>query len=174
MNFLKPTSTAAGRKTRLDIQNYGCNGSLLCYHGVVERNRISSLQSHGKALEKECCLPSIFCDSGDTPANLLCELNGHLMPYTSCFYGKWVEDVCAGLFGVFVYLVLRWYGHVLRKDDDDWVKKCMEYEVEGSRPRGRPKRTWKEVVREDCQARKLNKEDAMDRCKWRKVIKEVR
>ena len=69
---------------------------------------------------------------------------------------------------------LRWYGHVLRKDDDDWVKKCMEYEVEGSRPRGRPKKTWKEVVREDCQARKLNKEDAVDRCKWRKVIKEAR
>jgi len=37
---------AAGRKTRLDIQNYGCNGNLLCHHGVVERNRISSLQSH--------------------------------------------------------------------------------------------------------------------------------
>jgi len=36
---------------------------------------------------------------------------------------------------------LRWYGHVLRKDDDDGVKKCMEYEVEGPRPRGRPKRT---------------------------------
>jgi len=32
---------AAGRKIRLDIQNYGCNGNLLCYHGVVERNRIS-------------------------------------------------------------------------------------------------------------------------------------
>ena len=31
-----------------------------------------------------------------------------------------------------------------------------------------------EVVREDCQARKLNKEDAVDSCKWRKVIKEVR
>jgi len=68
---------------------------------------------------------------------------------------------------------LRWYGHVLRKVDD-WVKKCMEYEVGGSRPRGRPKRTWKEVVREDCQAHKLNKEDAVDRCKWRKVIEEVR
>ena len=47
---------AAGRKTRLDIQNYGCNGNLLCDHGVEERNRISSMQSHGKALEKECCL----------------------------------------------------------------------------------------------------------------------
>ena len=68
---------------------------------------------------------------------------------------------------------LRWYGHVLRKDDDDWVKKCMEYEVEGLRPRGRLKRTWREVVREDCQARKLNKEDAVDRCKWRKMIKDV-
>ena len=69
---------------------------------------------------------------------------------------------------------LRWYGHVLRKDDDDWVKKCMEHEVEGPRPRGRPKKTWIEVVREDCQARKLNKEDAVDRCKWRKMIKEAR
>jgi len=55
--------------------------------------------------------------------------------------------------------------------DDDWVKKCMEYEVEGPKPRGRPKRTWREVVREDCKARKLNKEDAVDRCKWRKMIK---
>jgi len=69
---------------------------------------------------------------------------------------------------------LRWYGHVLRKEDDDWVKKCMEYEVEGSRPRGRPNRTWTEVVREDCQARKLNKDDAMDHGKLRKLIKDVR
>jgi len=30
---------------------------------------------------------------GPTPANLLCELNGHLMPCTRCLYGKWVEDV---------------------------------------------------------------------------------
>jgi len=38
---------------------------------------------------------------------------------------------------------------VLRKEDDDWVKKCLEYEVEGPRPRGRPKRTWREVVEKD-------------------------
>ena len=41
---------------------------------------------------------------------------------------------------------LWWYAHVLQKDDNDWVKKCMEYEVEGSRPRVRPKRTRREVV----------------------------
>ena len=67
---------------------------------------------------------------------------------------------------------LHWYGHVLRRDD--WVKKCMKYEVEGPRPRGRPKRTWKEVVKEDCELRKLNKEDAMDRSKWRKLRNDVR
>ena len=60
---------------------------------------------------------------------------------------------------------LRWYGHVLREEDNDWVKKCMEYQVEGPRPRGRPKRTWRGVVKKDCQARKLNTEDAMDRSK---------
>jgi len=68
---------------------------------------------------------------------------------------------------------LRWYGHLLQKEDDDWVKKCMEYEVQGPRPRGRPKRTWRQVVKEDCQARKLNTEDAMDCSKWRKLIKDV-
>jgi len=80
-----------------------------------------------------------------------------------------VDDIAL----VFQQKRLWWYGHVLRKDDDDWVKKCMEYEVEGPRPRGRPKRTWREVVKEDCEACKLNKEDAKDRSKWRKLIKDV-
>jgi len=31
---------------------------------------------------------------------------------------------------------LWWYVHVLQKEDNDWVKKCMEYEVEGARPTG--------------------------------------
>jgi len=41
-------------------------------------------------------------------------------------------------------------------------QKCMEYEVEGTRPRGRAKKTWREIVEEDCQARKLIREDAID------------
>ena len=67
---------------------------------------------------------------------------------------------------------LCWCGHVLQKDDD-WVKKCMEYEVEGPRPRGRPKRTSREVAEKDYQARKLNEKEAMDRSRWRKLIKDV-
>jgi len=45
---------------------------------------------------------------------------------------------------------LRWHGHELRIEDNDWVKKCMEYDVEGSRPREMTKRTWGEVVEKDC------------------------
>jgi len=47
----------------------------------------------------------------------------------------------------------------------------MEYEVEGYRPTGRPKRTWREVVQKDCKARNLNREDAMDRGRWKKLIR---
>jgi len=49
-----------------------------------------------------------------------------------------------------------WAGNV--KEDNDWVKKCTEYENEGARPRCRPKKTWTETVEKDCQARKLNKD----------------
>jgi len=47
----------------------------------------------------------------------------------------------------------------------------MEDEVEGSRPRGGPKRTWREVVQKDCQAHNLNREDAVHRSRWKKLIK---
>ena len=50
-------------------------------------------------------------------------------------------------------------------------RRRVEYEVEGSRPRGRLKRTWREVVQKDCQACNLNKEDAVDRGRWQKLIK---
>ena len=35
---------------------------------------------------------------------------------------------------------VRWYGHVLRR--------ALDFEVEGQRKKGRPKRTWKKRVEE--------------------------
>jgi len=32
--------------------------------------------------------------------------------------------------------MVRWYGHVLRNEENDWVKKCMDYEVEDARRKG--------------------------------------
>jgi len=56
----------------------------------------------------------------------------------------------------------------MQKEDNDWVKKCMEYEVEGVRPRDRPKKTSREIVEKDCQACQLNTEDAVDCTRWKK------
>jgi len=40
-------------------------------------------------------------------------------------------------------------GMCCKKEDNDCMKKCMEYEVEVARPRGRPKSTGREVVQKD-------------------------
>jgi len=42
---------------------------------------------------------------------------------------------------------LRWFGHVEGKDDNDWVKRCIAWEVEGIRQRGRPRKTWLDCVK---------------------------
>ena len=44
---------------------------------------------------------------------------------------------------------LEWFGRVERKNKEDWVRKCMYMEVEGARPRGRPRKTWLEMVKND-------------------------
>ena len=38
---------------------------------------------------------------------------------------------------------VRWYGHVLRRDDDSIMRVALNLEVSGKRKRGRPKKTWK-------------------------------
>ena len=58
---------------------------------------------------------------------------------------------------------LRWFGHVKRKSDDDWVSKCRRLIVEGQRGRDRGRKTWMECVVEDMERLKLRKEDAQDR-----------
>jgi len=40
---------------------------------------------------------------------------------------------------------LRWYGHVLQKEENEWVKKCMEYEAEGPRQKS-GERLWKKTA----------------------------
>jgi len=66
ISFLAHQHKAAGRKTTLDILNYGCNGNLLCYHGVVERNRISYFIVWGVDLSK----PKIICGGPDPSRKL--------------------------------------------------------------------------------------------------------
>ena len=42
---------------------------------------------------------------------------------------------------------LRWYGHVMRRDQDYVGRKMMKMELPGKRRRGRPKRRFLDVVK---------------------------
>jgi len=66
---------------------------------------------------------------------------------------------------------LRWFGHVERKDAGNWVRKCMTLEVDGKRPRGRPKKTWWETIESDMKIVGLKREDAVDRIAWRRGLR---
>ena len=65
-----------------------------------------------------------------------------------------------------LYCWLRWYDHVLRKDDSEWVKKCTDFVVEGVRPRGDQGSNG--VGYEEFEAKK---EDALVCGKWRWLIR---
>ena len=65
---------------------------------------------------------------------------------------------------------LRWFGHVVRKDDQQWVKKCMDFKVDGSAGRGRPRKSWLECVNDDMKKFGLKKEMAHDRTVWQSAI----
>ena len=62
-------------------------------------------------------------------------------------------------------ITLRWYGHVLRQDDDDWMQKCVNLEFEGARRRGKPRKTRKDVVDKDVNDLRFKPSDAVDRSK---------
>src|SRR5208282_770378 len=67
---------------------------------------------------------------------------------------------------------LRWFGHVERKQPDDWVSAYRHIVVQSvqGRGRGRPMKTWQECVEEDMSKLKLSVKDTQDRAVWRTGI----
>ena len=57
---------------------------------------------------------------------------------------------------------VRWYGHVLRRDDGHVLRKALQFEVKGKRKGGQPKKTWKTQVEKESKSVSLEKEDAMN------------
>ena len=55
---------------------------------------------------------------------------------------------------------VHWYGHVLKREDGHVLRRALDFEVEGQRKKGRPKRTWKKQVEEESVKVCLRKEDA--------------
>ena len=67
---------------------------------------------------------------------------------------------------------LRWFGYVERKDDNEGVKRCVTWEVEGIRQRGCPKKIWWDCVKDDMESLGLSQKDVQFRNKQRRRIKE--
>ena len=47
--------------------------------------------------------------------------------------------------------MLRWYGHVMRMEDDVVTKKTFFEEVDGKRSRGRQRLRWRDVIKRDME-----------------------
>ena len=57
---------------------------------------------------------------------------------------------------------LKWYEHVLRREDEYVGKRVMVMEVPGKRRRERPEQMWLDNIKNDLSERELSGEDAQD------------
>jgi len=65
---------------------------------------------------------------------------------------------------------LRWYGHVMRREEEVGIRKVLEVEVPGVVGRGRPKMGWREQVEKDMLRTGLQSVDVCDRTRWRRGV----
>ena len=57
---------------------------------------------------------------------------------------------------------LKWYGHVMRREEQCLGRRAMEIKVQGMK-KGRPKRRWLDRVRDDIKEKGLSTDEVYDR-----------
>ena len=62
---------------------------------------------------------------------------------------------------------VRWYAHVLRRDDNSVLRVAQELKMSGKRKQARLKKNWKKQVEEETEKISLNKKNALNRAKRR-------
>ena len=76
----------------------------------------------------------------------------------------------AMLYGKITERRLKWYGHVMRMEEDHLVRRVMTKAIPGKRKRGRPKTRWKDVCKRDMQTVGLREGDEGERAYWKETI----
>ena len=66
---------------------------------------------------------------------------------------------------------LRWCGHVIRRDQEYVERRVIEMELLGKRKRGRPKRRFLDVVKEDMWEVGAREKEIENRTLWRNIIR---
>ena len=64
---------------------------------------------------------------------------------------------------------LKWYGHVMRREEHYVGRRAMEMKVQGRRKRGRPERRWLDKVKDDIKEKGLSADEVYDRATWRRM-----
>ena len=64
---------------------------------------------------------------------------------------------------------LKWYWHVMRREEHYVGRRAMVMRVQGRRKRGRPKRRRLDKVKDDIEEKGLSADDVYDRATWRRM-----
>lgn len=65
---------------------------------------------------------------------------------------------------------LRWYRHVVQKNENDRVKKVKSMNLEGAKATGWPKKVWQMNMSAHIKALGIDHEMAMNHSRWKKAI----
>ena len=65
--------------------------------------------------------------------------------------------------------MLKWYGHVMRREEHYVGRRAMEMKVQWRRKRGRPKRRWLDKVKDDIKEKGLSADELYDCATWRRM-----
>ncbi|VDP32414.1 unnamed protein product [Heligmosomoides polygyrus] len=66
---------------------------------------------------------------------------------------------------------LTWYGHVLRRPEDHPTRLALGFEAPEKRPRGAPRKRWKDVIKRDLAEVGATVDDAFDTMRWRQITR---
>ena len=64
---------------------------------------------------------------------------------------------------------IKWFGHIKR--GDTWTARVSALGIDGQTPRGRPRKTWAEVIQSDLREYGLIASHVLDRTQWKGTVR---
>ena len=68
---------------------------------------------------------------------------------------------------------VHWYGHVVRRTNEDILRRALAFEVDEKRKRGRPRMTWIRQVKDSMNKVGPEIMVAANRAKWREGVRKI-
>ena len=68
---------------------------------------------------------------------------------------------------------LRWFGNVMRRDEQYVGRRVMKMDIHGGRRRGRPKRRWMDCIKDDLKSKGLTGDEVWDRNRWKTLARNI-